>query len=127
MAKVLQCARGMANDRIPTKVLSMRVDVTITQPGDDFEDYDEEYEDEDHDDDDEDHGLVQAAAKSQHVEGLETVEQEGCKRCAICLEDFNVGVRMPCLHMFHENCIGEWLQIGNSCPLCRFKMPPQMG
>ncbi|XP_057451870.1 uncharacterized protein LOC130743653 [Lotus japonicus] len=66
---------------------------------------------------DEDFGLVPS------IEELvqEEFKQEG--NCAICFEDFHVGVRMPCLHMFHKNCITSWLQVANSCPLCRFHMP----
>ena len=27
--------------------------------------------------------------------------------------------RLDCGHMFHLNCIGEWLQNNNVCPVCR--------
>ncbi|TKY49608.1 E3 ubiquitin-protein ligase RNF115/126 [Spatholobus suberectus] len=118
VANVLECARGMANNRTHYEFLSMRVEVVITRASEDETSDEEEEEDDDDDDfeeeeeelEDEDHGLV-PAAKSL-VEGLETVEQEGSMRgrCAICFEDFLVGVRMPCLHMFHKNCIGDWLR-----------------
>lgn len=62
------------------------------------------------------------AAKS-FIEGLKMVEVEEVEKCAICFEDFNVGVRIPCSHMFHMTCICDWLVIGNSCPLCRFQLP----
>lgn len=62
------------------------------------------------------------AAKSC-IEGLKMVKVEEVEKCAICFEDFNVGVRMPCSHMFHMTCIREWLVIGNSCPLCRYQLP----
>jgi hypothetical protein len=56
------------------------------------------------------------------VEELDRVNVEEATQCTICFEDFNVGVRLPCSHMFHVNCIENWLVIGNSCPLCRFQL-----
>ncbi|KAK4402719.1 E3 ubiquitin-protein ligase RING1-like [Sesamum angolense] len=46
--------------------------------------------------------------------------------CSICLEEFSdggLGTRLPCSHMFHENCIVRWLQGNHVCPLCRFELP----
>ncbi|XP_058784718.1 E3 ubiquitin-protein ligase CIP8-like [Vicia villosa] len=57
------------------------------------------------------------------IEGLKMVTIEEAEKCTICHEDFNVGVCMPCSHMFHTNCIKDWLNVGNSCPLCRFQLP----
>jgi hypothetical protein len=57
------------------------------------------------------------------VEELDTVNVEEATQCTICFDDFNVGVRLPCSHMFHANCIEDWLTIGCSCPLCRFQLP----
>ena len=62
------------------------------------------------------------AAKS-FIEGLKTIKVEEVEKCAICFEDFIVGVRIPCSHMFHMSCIRDWLVIGNSCPSCRFLLP----
>ncbi|CAI8596145.1 unnamed protein product [Vicia faba] len=62
------------------------------------------------------------AAKSG-IEGLKMVTVEEAGKCPICFEDFNVGVCMPCSHTFHMDCIQDWLNVGNSCPLCRFQLP----
>ncbi|PSR89638.1 E3 ubiquitin-protein like [Actinidia chinensis var. chinensis] len=46
--------------------------------------------------------------------------------CAICLDEFHVGsevIRMPCSHVYHDDCIVSWLKTSNSCPLCRYEMP----
>ncbi|XP_027343057.1 uncharacterized protein LOC113855623 [Abrus precatorius] len=126
---ILKCARWMASSTWNkcTKVLYMCVDVVITRPNEEVEDRREEEvedddEDEDEDDDDDDDDRLVPAARSV-VEGLE-VEKDGsaARTCAICFEDFLDGVRMPCLHMFHKTCIVDWLQVGHSCPVCRFKM-----
>lgn len=42
--------------------------------------------------------------------------------CAICTETLQPTeskILTTCKHLFHENCIGQWLQINNSCPNCR--------
>lgn len=51
---------------------------------------------------------------------------DGQSGCSICLEDFVVGdevIHLPCMHMFHGDCVIKWLQNSNFCPLCRFQMP----
>ncbi|KAL9246380.1 hypothetical protein vseg_019922 [Gypsophila vaccaria] len=52
-------------------------------------------------------------------EGDEVEERE----CVICLEEMRVMKKMPCQHVFHEECIVKWLGIHGTCPTCRFKMP----
>ena len=47
------------------------------------------------------------------------------KNCVICMEDFKTGdvsTNLPCLHMFHTNCIQSWLKTQNTCPICKFKL-----
>ena len=47
------------------------------------------------------------------------------KSCMICLEDYNNGDKattLPCIHLFHTNCIKNWLKKQNSCPICKFKL-----
>ena len=42
--------------------------------------------------------------------------------CIICLSGFKIGdkeVTLPCLHMFHSNCIKNWLYENKWCPLCK--------
>ena len=44
--------------------------------------------------------------------------------CAVCLEEFRVGshAKLPCSHIFHQNCILPWFWMNDFCPLCRHKM-----
>ncbi|WVZ11337.1 hypothetical protein V8G54_015867 [Vigna mungo] len=42
--------------------------------------------------------------------------------CCICLDEFDLNVErytLPCQHFFHKNCITRWLQICQTCPMCR--------
>ena len=47
------------------------------------------------------------------------------KNCIICLEDFKNGdnaIILPCIHIFHTECIKNWLKTQNTCPICKFKL-----
>ena len=42
--------------------------------------------------------------------------------CAICMDDLEVGdavLELPCCHLFHRECLAEWLAQKNECPSCR--------
>jgi len=44
------------------------------------------------------------------------------KKCTICLENYVNGddsIALPCIHIFHANCIKIWLKENNSCPICK--------
>lgn len=68
-------------------------------------------------------------ASNASMDALEVVKVNGtdaATECTICKEQINVGAyvnRLPCGHLYHAWCIGEWLVEKNSCPLCRFEMP----
>jgi len=57
--------------------------------------------------------------------GLNKTRNEGlAKECAICMIDFTDDdeiVPLPCnkAHVFHEECIAQWLKQKTTCPLCR--------
>ena len=46
--------------------------------------------------------------------------------CTICLEDHVPGelaARLPCGHLFHKDCVVEWLRRHCVCPVCRYELP----
>ncbi|CAK9163698.1 unnamed protein product, partial [Ilex paraguariensis] len=72
-------------------------------------------------------------ATKSSIEGLKKVRLEGSgsmEECMICLEKFCVGQEatcMPCSHVYHGDCIAQWLERSHLCPLCRFQMPTDSG
>jgi len=50
-------------------------------------------------------------------------ETDSTEECSICLELYQENdriVQLTCNHIFHKDCIREWLQNKqNNCPLCR--------
>lgn len=47
-------------------------------------------------------------------------------QCAVCQDEFEKGTQvkqMPCKHVYHDDCLLPWLQLHNSCPVCRYELP----
>ncbi|KAI4292253.1 hypothetical protein PAPHI01_1527 [Pancytospora philotis] len=47
---------------------------------------------------------------------------DGNYTCTICFDDYVPGVKvkfLPCDHHFHAECIDEWFNVKDSCPLCK--------
>ncbi|MCL7038884.1 hypothetical protein MKW94_014548 [Papaver nudicaule] len=71
-------------------------------------------------------------ALKEAVESMPVIEISDChitneSDCGVCSEVFELGSEareMPCKHMYHAECILPWLSLKNSCPVCRFKLPP---
>ncbi|KAG6478683.1 hypothetical protein ZIOFF_062127 [Zingiber officinale] len=71
-------------------------------------------------------------ASKYSMESLQDVKiTEGLLRsdesqCSVCLDSFETGVigkTMPCRHIYHKECILPWLELHNSCPVCRYELP----
>ncbi|XP_041356123.1 uncharacterized protein LOC121373517 [Gigantopelta aegis] len=44
------------------------------------------------------------------------------EKCTICLCEFEDGEdvrRLPCMHLFHIECVDQWLSTNKKCPICR--------
>ncbi|CAJ1952293.1 unnamed protein product [Sphenostylis stenocarpa] len=71
-------------------------------------------------------------ASKTAVEGLPDVSvteellASDCSQCAVCKDAFELGdtaKQMPCKHIYHGDCILPWLELHNSCPVCRYELP----
>jgi len=46
--------------------------------------------------------------------------------CAVCQNEISLEEEakcLPCTHHYHGECILPWLEIRNTCPVCRFELP----
>lgn len=71
-------------------------------------------------------------ASKSAVEALPTIKvdeamlKSDLAQCAVCKDDFELGTvvkQMPCKHVYHDDCILPWLELHNSCPVCRYELP----
>lgn len=67
---------------------------------------------------------VKIAKRAGLIQHLPSGAYDGCKKnreCVICMIEFMVGdpVRyLPCMHIYHEKCIDDWLMRSFTCPSC---------
>lgn len=59
---------------------------------------------------------------------LSLINTNNQDECSICLAPIkkNKKNELNCNHIFHNNCINEWLKKNNSCPLCRTQIKQKL-
>ena len=72
-------------------------------------------------------GLNQEIIDNMEISKIKDVEKldSDKKKCTICLEDYVNGdnsIALPCIHIFHADCIKTWLKNQNTCPICKFEI-----
>jgi hypothetical protein len=52
---------------------------------------------------------------------LEDIECKHIEECSICLEEFTIETLniLPCKHIYHPQCINQWMKEKKNCPKCR--------
>ncbi|WJX71819.1 RING-type E3 ubiquitin transferase [Trifolium repens] len=67
-----------------------------------------------------------AVEKLPVIEVTEELLESDSSQCAVCKDTFALGEKakqMPCKHIYHTDCILPWLELHNSCPVCRHELP----
>ncbi|OIV89404.1 hypothetical protein TanjilG_22236 [Lupinus angustifolius] len=71
-------------------------------------------------------------ASKTAVEGLPDIAvnnellDSDLSQCAVCKDTFElneIAKQLPCKHIYHSDCILPWLELHNSCPVCRYELP----
>ena len=68
----------------------------------------------------------QAPASRQAIErDVTRVADAGDAQCPVCFDEITGEARrLPCAHLFHEECLLPWLELHGSCPVCRHSLEP---
>ncbi|XP_026071143.1 E3 ubiquitin-protein ligase Arkadia-like isoform X4 [Carassius auratus] len=59
----------------------------------------------------------------------ECAEEDTEEKCTICLSILEEGEdvrRLPCMHLFHQLCVDQWLLTNKKCPICRVDIEAQL-
>ncbi|XP_040399185.1 E3 ubiquitin-protein ligase RNF165-like isoform X2 [Cygnus olor] len=65
--------------------------------------------------------------KAEQEDGEESDTDEKCTICLSMLEDGEDVRRLPCMHLFHQVCVDQWLATSKKCPICRVDIETQLG
>ena len=74
------------------------------------------------------HGMKEkeiARMKVCKFQELSQEDQEQDENCPMCMDVFAKDediMQVTCGHVFHNDCVKEWLKKSNTCPKCRFKI-----
>lgn len=62
-------------------------------------------------------GLTSFGSKCKRSENCQWHKPRG--NCSICFEEVSTKYPINCTHIFHEQCIVQWYQHSDMCPVCR--------
>mmetsp|Transcript_1533 Transcript_1533/g.2466 ORF Transcript_1533/g.2466 Transcript_1533/m.2466 type:complete len:313 (+) Transcript_1533:42-980(+) len=65
-------------------------------------------------------------AKNRNTQSVSLLCTKGATECSICHDDMHEGevvLKLPCSHVYHNECVMGWLTSHNTCPLCRHELP----
>ncbi|XP_038606435.1 E3 ubiquitin-protein ligase Arkadia isoform X2 [Tachyglossus aculeatus] len=65
-------------------------------------------------------------SKQDGEEGTEEDTEEKCTICLSILEEGEDVRRLPCMHLFHQVCVDQWLITNKKCPICRVDIEAQL-
>ncbi|XP_061078543.1 E3 ubiquitin-protein ligase Arkadia isoform X2 [Conger conger] len=64
--------------------------------------------------------------KQEEDEGPGEDTEEKCTICLSILEEGEDVRRLPCMHLFHQLCVDQWLLTNKKCPICRVDIEAQL-
>ncbi|XP_048471943.1 E3 ubiquitin-protein ligase Arkadia isoform X1 [Rhincodon typus] len=64
--------------------------------------------------------------KQEEESGIEDDTEEKCTICLSILEEGEDVRRLPCMHLFHQVCVDQWLTTNKKCPICRVDIEAQL-
>ncbi|KAK2920207.1 E3 ubiquitin-protein ligase Arkadia isoform X1 [Channa argus] len=64
--------------------------------------------------------------KQDEDEGADEDTEEKCTICLSVLEEGEDVRRLPCMHLFHQLCVDQWLLTNKKCPICRVDIEAQL-
>ena len=73
-----------------------------------------------------DYKLLRKPDVSIRLDARQCCESDTCTICTICISDYSKGDmvhELPCKHVFHAQCIEEWIKYKPECPLCKNAVP----
>uniref|UniRef100_A0A3P9M158 RING-type E3 ubiquitin transferase n=1 Tax=Oryzias latipes TaxID=8090 RepID=A0A3P9M158_ORYLA len=64
--------------------------------------------------------------KQDEDQGADEDTEEKCTICLSILEEGEDVRRLPCMHLFHQLCVDQWLLTNKKCPICRVDIEAQL-
>lgn len=60
---------------------------------------------------------------------VDSVDLQDAPQCSVCIANFEPGEvlrQLPCLHVYHKDCIDVWMHQHDTCPNCRTRLTAGM-